>query len=62
MSDINSIRAKFDVLDQLTIAYYGKQMYFLEPDGRIYDMQKDEYIDVDEAVRRLANAIWEMCG
>ena len=46
-----------DVLCELSSAYYGKQMFFQQDDGTVYDRNTDEYISFDEAVSRMAKIL-----
>ena len=46
-----------DVLVELSSAYYGKQMFFQQDDGTVYDRNTDEYISFDEAVSRMAKIL-----
>ena len=52
----------FDVLNEISSAYYGKQLFFLQSNGSIYDRMKAEYISFDEAVSRIAQLVGEMEG
>lgn len=47
----------FDVLDRISSAYYGKQMYFKQDNGTIYDRYGCDYITFDEAVNRFARMV-----
>ena len=40
----------FDILNRLSSAYWGKQMYFLQEDGMIYDRHENKYITLEQAV------------
>ena len=56
MSEKEELSA-YDVLDWIGTAYWGKQMYFMQNDGTIYDRYKCDYVSLEEAVRRLAEMI-----
>lgn len=47
----------FDVLNEISASYYGKQMFFLEKNGIVYDRYKHEYITFDDAVSRMAELV-----
>ena len=47
----------FDVLNTLSSAYWGKQYYFEEKDGRVYSRDSGGYLTLDEAVTEFANKI-----
>ena len=44
----------FDVLDAISSANYGKQRFFPQENGRIYDRDRCDYISFDEAVNRFS--------
>lgn len=48
----------FDVLNTISSAWYGKQVYFLESDGRIYDRINSELITFEEAVDRFEKQLF----
>ena len=47
----------WDVFDDLTSAYYGKQMYFTQPDGTIYSRLSCGYITFEKALAEFREAI-----
>lgn len=47
----------FDVLDEISSSYYGKQMFFLQENGTVYDRMKCDYITFEEAVSRMAQLL-----
>ncbi len=47
----------FDVLEIISSAYGGKQIFFQNKDGSIYDRYSNEYITFEEAVRRMAERV-----
>lgn len=47
----------FDVLDQISARYWGKQMYFLQNNGMVYDRYNGDYVTLEEAVERFAKMI-----
>lgn len=47
----------FDVLDIISSAYWGKQLYFLQENGSVYDRKECDYISFDEAVNRFARMV-----
>jgi hypothetical protein len=49
----------FDVLDQISSSYWGKQMYFLQDNGMVYDRYNADYITLEMAVQRFAKMIGE---
>lgn len=50
----------FEVLDRLSTAYYGKQMYFEEEDGMIYSRKCGEYYDIKFAVEEFESVLlWQ---
>ena len=50
-------RTAFDVLNEISSSYYGKQMFFLQDNGFVYDRYKAEYITFEEAVSRMAKLV-----
>ena len=47
----------WDVFDDLASAYYGKQMYFTQPDGTIYSRLSCGYMTFEEALSEFREAI-----
>ena len=47
----------FEVLDNISSAYYGKQMYFMQDNGMIYDRYNCDYTTFDEAVNRFVRMV-----
>lgn len=50
----------FEVLETISTAYYGKQMYFLQDDGFIYDRVYGKYISLEEAIDEFASKLAEV--
>ena len=49
--------AEWDVFETITSAYGGKQIFFKENNGTIYDRYKGEYITFEEAIIRFCKLI-----
>lgn len=49
---------KFDVLDEISSAYYGKTMYGLNDDGTVYSRYSCDTMTFDEAVSELAHLLY----
>lgn len=49
----------FEVLETISTAYYGKQMYFLQDDGMVYDRVYGKYISLEEAINGFASKFAE---
>jgi hypothetical protein len=50
----------FEVLDIISSSYAGKQIFFLEPSGVVYDRYEGEYVTLEEAVYRMAKRVgWD---
>ena len=47
----------FEVLDIISSSYGGKQIFFQEENGMIYDRYKCEYITLEDAVYRMAKMV-----
>ena len=47
----------WDVFDDLASSYYGKQMYFTQPDGTIYSRLSCGYMTFEEALSEFREAI-----
>lgn len=47
----------WDVFDDLTSSYYGKQMYFTQPDGTIYSRVSCGYMTFEEALSEFRETI-----
>ena len=47
----------FEVLDIISSFYGGKQIFFQEENGMIYDRYKCEYITLEDAVYRMAKMV-----
>ena len=47
----------FDVLYIISCSYAGKQIFFQEKNGMIYDRYNQEYITLEEAVDRMAKLV-----
>ena len=47
----------FEVLDEISSAYAGKQIFFLQDDNSVYDRDTGEYITFEEAVHRMAQKV-----
>lgn len=63
-TDENDLRreqndATFEALDRFSAAYYGKQTFFKQDNGQIYDRNSADYISLDEAMNRFAKTLSE---
>ncbi len=58
-TEVTDTMTPFDVLDTLGAAWAGKQCFFEQEDGRIYDRFECDYIDFDTAVNRMSKRLWE---
>lgn len=47
----------FEVLDRLSAAYYGKQVFFLENDGSIHFRNDGCYYDIEHAIREFESKL-----
>lgn len=47
----------FEVLERLSTAHYGKQMFFMQDNGLIYDRYEHDYITLDTAINRMAKIL-----
>lgn len=47
----------FDVLEIISSAYGGKQIFFQQNNGTIYDRYKGDYVTLEEAVYRMARMV-----
>lgn len=47
----------FEVLEIISSSYGGKQIFFQEENGMIYDRYKCEYITLEDAVYRMAKMV-----
>ena len=47
----------FDVLEIISSSYGGKQIFFQEKNGMIYDRYKGEYITLEDAVYKMAKMV-----
>lgn len=47
----------FDVLEIISSSYAGKQIFFQEKNGMIYDRYNQEYITLEEAAYRMAKLV-----
>ena len=47
----------FDVLEIISSSYAGKQIFFQEKNGMIYDRYNGEHITLEEAVDRMAKLV-----
>lgn len=56
MKDENGM-TPFDVLEIISSSYGGKQIFFQQSDGRIYDRYENDYITLEEAVYRMARRV-----
>ena len=57
MSDKAIDLTPFDVLYIISCSYAGKQIFFQEKNGMIYDRYNQEYITLEEAVYRMAKLV-----
>ena len=49
----------YEVLDGISSAYYGKQLYFLQDNGMIYDRKECDYVPFEEAFNRFVKMVGE---
>lgn len=49
--------AAWDVFETITSAYGGKQIFFKQEDGMVYDRYKAEYITFEEAIIRFCRLV-----
>lgn len=49
--------AAWDVFEAITSAYGGKQIFFREKNGTVYDRYNSEYITFDEAMNRFCRLV-----
>lgn len=47
----------FDVLDIISSSYAGKQIFFQQNNGMIYDRYEADYVTLEEAVYRMAERV-----
>lgn len=47
----------FDVLETISSSYGGKQIFFLQDNGMIYDRNECDYVTLETAVRRMARLV-----
>lgn len=47
----------WDVFETITSAYGGKQIFFKQEDGMVYDRYKAEYITFEEAIIRFCRLV-----
>ena len=47
----------FDVLDIISSSYGGKQIFFQQKNGMIYDRYEGDYVTLEEAVYRMARRV-----
>ena len=48
----------FDVLDRLSAAYFGKQMFFMQDDGYVYNRDDGGYYDLEHAIREFEHKLF----
>ena len=49
----------FDVLDQISASYYGKQLFFLQDNGTVYNRYTGLYTTLEQAVEWFASYLCE---
>lgn len=49
--------AAFEVLDRLSAARYGKQAFFMQDNGMVYDRFVCDYITLEKAIDRMAKIL-----
>ena len=59
---VDSGMTPFDVLFEISTAYGGKQIFFDQGNGTIYDRYNGEYISLEEAVSRMADRVGDDGG
>ena len=47
----------FDVLNETSSAWYGKQYYFLQDDGSVYSRESCRNMTLEEAIEEFCNAL-----
>ena len=47
----------FEVLDEISSAYAGKQIYFLQDNGLVYGRSESKYMTLEEAVANMAERV-----
>ena len=47
----------FEVLNEISSAYAGKQIYFLQENGLVYGRYECEYMTLEEAVGNMAERL-----
>lgn len=47
----------FDVLETISSSYGGKQIFFLQDNGMIYDRNECDYVTLKTAVKRMARLV-----
>ena len=47
----------FDVLEIISSSYGGKQIFFQQDNGMIYDRYEGDYVTLEEAVYRMARRV-----
>lgn len=50
-------KIKYEVLERLSNAFYEKQYYFDEPDGKVFSRVSHEMLHVDEAIDEFASTL-----
>ena len=60
MSDYD--QGKFDVLNLLSSAWYGKQYYFDQGNGFVYSRETGKYLKLDAAITEFAQEIGDDGG
>lgn len=49
----------FEVLERISTAYWGKQMFFMQDSGTVYDRYHGEYVTLEQAIERFVQCIAE---
>ena len=49
----------FKVLERISTAYWGKQMFFMQDSGTVYDRYHGEYVTLEQAIERFVQYIAE---
>ena len=50
-------QGQWDMFETITSAWYGKQAYALESDGRVWSRESGKYMSVDEAYKEFIDSI-----
>lgn len=51
-------KARYELLDDLSRAFFGKQTYFDEPDGRVFSRIEQDYLSLDMAIAEFRERLY----